>query len=262
VDQQTLQIQIKDLPLGSVGYFHVLESTNTEALRWIEEGAPHLSLVVADEQTSGRGRSGRKWYTVPGSALAFSLIIRAQESGSITTPRLTGLGALAVCDTLQNIYHLPAKIKWPNDVLIFGSKLAGVLVEAQWQGDEVLAAVVGIGINVARKSVPSQGDLDLPATSMETATGKPVDRWKLLRHVLEAFLERMQQLELDDFIQSWEANLVYRGQLVQLIEEGVEPITGLLLGLNRDGLLRVKLPGEEKLIFQAGDLKLRQVDRS
>jgi len=245
-----------------VGYFRVLESTNTEALHWIDVGAPHLSLIVADEQTSGRGRSGHKWYTVPGTALAFSLIIHAQESGPISAPRLTGLGALAVCDTVQNVYHLPAKIKWPNDVLIFGSKLAGVLVEAQWQGDEILSAVVGIGINVARKSVPSQGDLDLPATSMEAATGMPVDRWKLLRHVLAAFLQRMQQLESDDFIQAWEANLAYRGQQVQLIGEGVEPITGLLVGLNRDGFLRVKLPGEEKLIFQAGDLKLRQVDRS
>ncbi|MFL7890816.1 MAG: biotin--[acetyl-CoA-carboxylase] ligase [Anaerolineales bacterium] len=262
MDQQTLQVQLKDLPLGSVGYFPVLESTNTEALRRIEDGAPHLSLIVADEQTSGRGRRGRKWYTLPGSALAFSLILRAEESRPISASRLTGIGALAVCDTLQNIYDLPAKIKWPNDVLVFGSKLAGVLVEAQWQGDKVSSAVVGIGINVARKSVPSQGDLDLPATSVETAAGKPVDRWKLLRQVLLSFLERMPQLELDEFIQSWEAYLAYRGQMVQLIEEGVEPITGLLLGLNREGLLRLKLPGEEMLIFQAGDLKLRQVDRS
>lgn len=262
MDITTLQYQLADLQLGKVAYFSVLGSTNTEAIRRMEDGAPHLSLVVADEQTSGRGRSDRIWYTPPKVALSFSLIMRPERIGSISTPRLTGLGALAVCDVLQSDYGLPAEIKWPNDVLIAGSKLAGVLVEAQWQGDKIQSAVLGIGINVAPESVPSQGDLDFPATSVETVFGNSVDRWKLLKEVLVALLTRLPQLDQDDFIQAWEANLVYQQDLVQLIQGDAEPITGQLLGLSRDGFLNLRLLSGEEKLFQSGDIKLRQVDRS
>jgi len=142
VDLNTLQNQLADLPLGQVAYFRVVGSTNSEAMRWIEGGVPHLSLVAADEQTAGRGRSDRTWQTVPGAALAFSLVIRPPENGMISASRLTGLGALAVCDVLRSDYGLPAKIKWPNDVLCGGKKLAGVLVEAQWQADDIQSAVM------------------------------------------------------------------------------------------------------------------------
>lgn len=262
MDLNTLQNQLADLPLGQVAYFRVVGSTNSEAMRWIEGGAPHLSLVAADEQTAGRGRSGRTWYTSKGAALSFSLIIRPEQSESISPSRLTGLGALAVCDVLQTEYGLPAKIKWPNDVLCGGSKLAGVLVEAQWQGDEILSAVLGIGINVARESIPSQGELDFPATSVETVFGGSVDRWQLLKEVLAATLARLPQLGQDDFIEAWEANLAYRQELVQIIREDAEPVIGQILGLNREGFLKMRpLSGEEKL-FQSGEIKLRQVDRS
>lgn len=262
MDFTTLQHQLADLPLGKVAYFSVVGSTNSEAIRWIEDGAPHLSLVVADEQTSGRGRRDRIWYTPPRVALSFSLVMRPERIGALSAPRLTGLGALAVCDVLQADYGLPANIKWPNDVLIDGSKLAGVLVEAQWQGDKIQSAVLGIGINVARESVPSQGELDFPATSVETVFGGPVDRWKLLKEVLVALLARLPQLDQDEFIQAWEANLAYQQDLVQLIQEGAEPITGQLLGLDRDGFLKLRLLSGEEKLYQSGDLKLRLVDRS
>ncbi len=262
MDTIKLQEHLTDLPLGKVAYYPVLGSTNSEAGRWIEGGAPHLSLVAADEQTAGRGRSGRTWYTPEGTALSFSLVIRPELSRSISPSRLTGLGALAVCDVLQAEYGLPAKIKWPNDVLCGGKKLAGVLVEAQWQGDEILSAVLGIGINVARESIPSQGELDFPATSVETVFGGSVDRWQLLKEVLAATLARLPQLGQDDFIEAWEANLAYRQELVQIIREDAEPIIGQILGLNRAGYLKMRLLSGEEKVFQSGDIKLRQVDRS
>jgi len=240
----------------------VLGSTNTEGIRWAEEGVPNLSLVVTDEQTAGRGRSDRIWQTPPGVALAFSLIIRPEQNGVISTSRLTGLGALAVCDVLQSGYKVPAKIKWPNDVLVSDSKLAGVLVETVWQGDEIQSAVLGIGINVARNSVPSQEELDFPATSVEAVLRGTVDRWMLLKEVLEAILPRLPQLDQDRFIEVWEANLAFRGKQVQILRDGAEPDQGQIKGLNHEGFLRLRLSnGEEKLI-QSGDLKLRQVDRT
>ena len=262
MDLATLQSRLSDLPLGELAYFGVLDSTNEQALRWAQDGAPHLSLVVADEQTAGRGRSGRTWFTPPGAALAFSLILYPNELGSVPVPRITGLGALAVCDVLQNKYELMAQIKWPNDVLVGGSKLAGVLVEAHWHGDEIQAAVLGIGINVAPDSVPSERELDYPATCLEVVLGSPVDRWRLLEEVLAATLYRLSSLNQADFLQAWESNLAYQGQWVQLLKEGSEPVEGRLIGLESDGSLRLELSGGDEKSFQAGEVRLRKVDRS
>ena len=262
MDTIKLKERLADLSLGRVAYYPELGSTNTEGVIWAEEGAAHLSLIVADEQTAGRGRGERKWRTPPGVALAFSLVIRPGQNMAISTSRLTGLGALAVCDVLQSVYKLPAKIKWPNDVLVRDSKLAGVLVETVWQGNEILSSVLGIGINVARNSVPSQEDLDFSATSVNAVLGSTVDRWMLLKEVLEAILTRLLQLDQDGFLEDWEANLAFRGKPVQILRDGAEPDQGQIQGLNHEGFLRLRLSnGEEKLV-QSGDLKLRQVDRT
>jgi len=263
MDLNTLQECLSGLPLGSLSYFDSLGSTNVQAMHWIEAGAPHLSLVVANEQTAGRGRQGRRWHTRPGGALAFSLVLRADMLGAYSTSsRLTGLGALAVCDALHEEYALPAKIKWPNDVLVGGRKLAGVLVEASWQGEEFKSAVVGIGINVALDSVPPDGELEFPATSVEAALGNPIDRWMLLRAVLEAFITWLPHWESAKFLQSWDEHLAYRHDWVQLIRGGREPVVGRLLGLGEDGSLQLALPSGKVVAFPTGDVSLRIVDRS
>ena len=258
MDLRALQSILADLPLGSLAYFNVLDSTNAQAERWVEDGVPHLSLVVADEQTAGRGRSGRAWFTPRGAGLAFSLILRPEQIESASIPRLTGLGALAVCEVLQSKYDLQAQIKWPNDVLVGGRKLTGVLVEADWQGDEIRSAVLGIGINVAPDSVPPESE----ATCVETALGSPIDRWTLLREVLRVLLSRLLDIDQDEFLQAWEGNLVYQREWVQLLREGSEPVIGRLLGLRSDGSLRMALPNGEEVFFQAGEIHLRKFDRS
>lgn len=231
-------------------------------MRLAEEGTPHLSLVVADGQTAGRGRNERTWHTYPGVALAFSLVLRPNRDMQSFIPRFPGLGGLAVCDVLQTKYHLPAEIKWPNDVLVERRKLAGVLTESQWRGDQIQYVVLGIGINVARKSVPSQGALDFPATSVAAAYGEQVDRWLLLREVLEALITRLPQLDQDGFIADWEANLAMRGEMVQIMKDGIELEHGKLLGLTEAGYLKLKLGNGEEITIQCGDVKLRQVDRT
>ncbi len=258
MDLRALQSILADLPLGSMAYFNVLDSTNAQAERWVENGAPHLSLVVADEQTAGRGRSGRTWFTPPGAGLAFSLVLRPEQIESASIPRLTGLGALAVCEVLQSKYDLQAQIKWPNDVLVGGRKLTGVLVEADWQGDEIRSAVLGIGINVAPGSVPPGSE----ATCVETVIGSPIDRWTLLREVLRVLLSRLLGIDQDEFLQAWEGNLAFQMEWVQLLREGSEPVVGRLLGMRSDGSLRMALPNGEEVFFQAGEIRLRKFDRS
>ena len=178
---------MKNLPLGGIRWFHQVSSTNDEAANWIKTGCDDLSLVIADEQTAGRGRGGRRWFTPPGSALAFSVVLRVDDQINRildlqSTARLNGLGALAVCLALQNKYSLLAKIKWPNDVLVNGKKLAGILTETDWVGNELTAVVIGIGINVATESIPP-ADWDAnnphpyPATSVESQFYSTVNRW-------------------------------------------------------------------------------------
>ena len=260
MDTIALQDHLADLRLGKIAFYSTLDSTNSDALRMAEGGIQDLSLIVADEQTSGRGRGDRRWHTPAGAALAFSLVLRPGPNRELPTTRLVGLGALGVCDVLQNVYRLPAKIKWPNDVLVEGRKLAGILVESQWQGSAMQFAVLGIGINVARNSVPSQGEVDFPATSIESAAGSSVDRWQLLKDVLEAILERLAKHNQDGFIQEWEANLAYQGKLVEITKDGAEAVRGSILGLSQAGFLRLLLADGEERLIQSGDFKLRQVD--
>src|SRR5512141_2769024 len=110
-----LSAALAGLPLGGLRFFTTIGSTNDEALAWAAEGAPDQSLVVADEQTAGRGRAGRRWHTPPGAALAISLILRPTPVERTLPARTTGLAALAItqCCTAMN---LQASIKWPNDV--------------------------------------------------------------------------------------------------------------------------------------------------
>lgn len=260
MDTTRLQNHLADLRLGKIEFYPTLDSTNSEAVRMAGEGVQELSLVVADEQSAGRGRGDRAWLTPAGGALAFSLVLRPGQNLDISTTRLVGLGALGLCDVLKNVYRLPAAIKWPNDVLVEGRKLAGILVESQWQGSEIQFAVLGIGINVARNSVPSQGEVDFPATSVEQAAGESVDRWQLLKEVLEAILERLPELNQDGFIMDWENNLAFQEELVEITLEGAQAMRGRIQGLNQDGYLRLRLLDGEEQLIQFGDVRLRQVD--
>ncbi len=262
MDLSTLRTHLSDLPLGQVVYFDLLDSTNTQALRWAEEGVPHLSLVVADEQTAGRGRRGRSWFTPPGAALAFSLVLKPEALGPVLVPRLTGLGALAVCEVLQRAYGIEAQIKWPNDVLVGGEKLAGVLVETHWLGGDIQCVVLGIGINIAPDSIPPESEVDFPATCVEISLGRPVNRWAVLKEVLEALLGWLPIIDQAAFLQAWESNLAYQLESVQLIMEDSKPIEGRLIGLRRDGSLRMELPNGDEKYFQTGEVHLRKVDKT
>src|SRR5512134_3605246 len=143
MNQNELKKALAKLPLGDVRYFDSIGSTNNEALAWATSGAKDLSLVIADEQTAGRGRLDRKWLTPKGTALAFSLILCPTAGEKLHLTRIVGLAALAVADALRT-RGLAAQIKWPNDVLLNDSKVAGILIESVWSGDEPDCVVIGI----------------------------------------------------------------------------------------------------------------------
>ena len=156
-------------------FFESIGSTNDEAMAWADAGAEDWSLVVADQQTQGRGRLGRHWVTNPGAALAFSLVLRPSREEMAFASLFSPLGGMGVASALEEI-GLAALVKWPNDVLLNRRKVCGILGEAAWTGDRLNGMVLGIGVNVASESVPPAGELLFPATCVEAELGRPLDR--------------------------------------------------------------------------------------
>src|ERR1041384_139030 len=206
-----LKKTLAKLPLGEIKYFDSIGSTNDEALAWAASDAEDLSLVIADEQTAGRGRLDRKWFTPKGTALAFSLILRPTAAEKSYLSRIVGLAALAVVDALRT-RGLVAQVKWPNDVLLNGHKVAGILVESVWSGEEVDCVVIGIGINVLKEAVPPAEYLQFPATSLEESLGADVDREQILNDILAGLIALRPHLGSDPFMASWGNVLAYRGE--------------------------------------------------
>jgi BirA family biotin operon repressor/biotin-[acetyl-CoA-carboxylase] ligase len=260
MDQHALDQVLADLPLGPMRYFQQIGSTNDEAYLWAKEGTPDLSVIVADEQTAGRGRGQRQWHTPAGGGLAFSVIIHPEGMDDYENiPRLAGLGALAVTQALKKKYNLPAQIKWPNDVLVNHRKLAGILGEAHWTGNRLSALILGIGVNVSPESVPQ--DVDYPATCVETVFGAHIDRLDLLHNILAELITWRSKLTSREIIKAWESELAFRDEWIQLVTEGEPMLVGLILGLQPDGSLKMRTPNNEVMIIRAGEIHLRPVDK-
>jgi BirA family biotin operon repressor/biotin-[acetyl-CoA-carboxylase] ligase len=236
-DEAAIRAALRELPLGGLRVYRTIGSTNDEALAWAAQGAADLSVVVSDEQTSGRGRSGRNWATPAGSAIAASVIIQGATANR-RHGRLAGLGALAIAEACD-VYGLRAKIKWPNDVLLNGRKVGGVLVEIRWHGDLMESAVIGMGINILRGSAPRAGDVAFPATCIEDELGRPADRLGVLRATVASLISWLARLQSDEFLKAWEERLAFRGGVVTLRRDSQPPIVGSVEGLEGDGSLRL-----------------------
>lgn len=252
------------LPVGDFGhilhFYKRIGSTNDEAKKLAAKGAAHGTLIVAEEQTEGRGRAGRTWRTPTGSAVAMSLILRPEVPSSSQVGELTVLGAMAVVDALESL-GVQSWIKWPNDVLVSGGKAAGVLVENGWVDDQMQYAVIGIGINVQKDALQHAEEFDFPAACIEDEMGAEVDRLELIRRVLAALSAHYGTLGTGDLIKAWERNLAYKGTMVTVQGEQMNS-TGKLLGITDQGQLRLQLFTGEVLKIGVGGQQLRPVDRS
>ena len=256
MNENSLKKHLAKLNLGGLRYFDSIGSTNDEALAWAATGAKDFSLVVADEQTQGRGRLDRKWFTPKGSAIAMSLILRPAAPMRAHLSRTVGLAALSMADACLRLGLTP-KIKWPNDILLDGKKTAGILVETVWSGDETDSLVIGMGINVSTSSVPPVESLKFPATSLEDSLGAAPGREEIISLVLSAILYWREQIGSDGFIKAWEEKLAFRGEAVQIRAGGEESTHGVLDGLESDGSLRLRDEHDKFVIVRFGDVSLR-----
>lgn len=196
---------------GSMGrHVHWLESTastNDVAARLAESGAEEGTIVVAERQTAGRGRHGRVWFSPPGAGLYVSVIVRpASDESNDENPAalLTLASGVAIAEAVRAVTGLPAEIKWPNDVLIGGRKLAGILAEAAVQAGTLQFVVVGFGVNLQPAAYPPE--LAPRVTSIEAETSRPADRAVLVAEILAAMGERCADLRagrFDAILSAW-----------------------------------------------------------
>jgi BirA family biotin operon repressor/biotin-[acetyl-CoA-carboxylase] ligase len=257
VDEKAFRKALEELPVGELRYYATTGSTNDLALAWSTEGARDLSVVFADYQTTGRGRRGRKWHTPPGTALAVSVILRPSEAEreAFRSPHFSGLGALATCYALERA-GLNAQIKWPNDVLVSRRKIAGILAEAVWTGEDVDSVVIGMGVNVLQAAVPPEEATMFPATSVE-AEGGSTDRPKLLHDLLAGLIALRPKVGSADFAAAWDAALAFKGETVRVWRDEGQSLTGTLAGLEADGSLRLVLPDGSLQSVNLGEVHLR-----
>lgn len=234
--------------------FDSLPSTNLEAAKRATEGASEGLCVVANEQTAGRGRLQRQWISPKGAGLYFSILLRPRIDQT-TWPLITLMTAVAMHDALLDACALETDIKWPNDILVNGKKLCGILAETI-ETSMGRAVVVGVGINLTNKSFPDE--LISIATSVEAATGKSPEREAVLETFVNCFAGNYQLLQKpagpDGIVAAWCARSSYaQGKRIR-VADGDESLVGITRGLERDGALRVETDGGEIRIVRAGDV--------
>ena len=236
------------------------ESTNRDVQRFIAEGVKY-PLVVSEYQTGGKGRRGRTWVSPYAANLYFSL--GWPFSGGVAA--LEGLSlavGLAVHDALRSLGVEGVSLKWPNDILLNGRKLAGILIEIGGDLSGDCAAVIGIGLNV-NMPVDSASAIDQPWTDLSELRAKGVSRSEILSTVVNQLTDMLAEFELKGFaplVNRWESANAYQNEVVRLII-GDKEILGSCSGVDASGALRLLTEAGEQ-VFQGGEVSLRGVSNA
>ncbi|MCC6961685.1 MAG: biotin--[acetyl-CoA-carboxylase] ligase [candidate division Zixibacteria bacterium] len=233
-------------------------STNTLAHKYAERGQPEGTLIIAERQTAGKGRLGRTWHSPAGCGLYFSLILRPPISPA-QAPGISLITALAIVEAIRASSKLKAQLKWPNDVLCEGCKVAGVLTELAAELDRVRYVVVGIGINVNHQAEDFPPALRDKAGSLRQLVGAPIDRIKLLQLVLSRFefnYQRFVRSGLKDAVKSIRRYSAVLGKPVSFQING-EHRSGRAVDIDGNGLLVVEVNGKT-MTLGSGEISLAE----
>ncbi|MFZ5826408.1 MAG: biotin--[acetyl-CoA-carboxylase] ligase [Bacillota bacterium] len=243
----------------TVEYRESVGSTNEVAKQLARAGGPEGLLVIADEQTAGKGRLGRAWSTPRGSALAMSLILRPALP-PYHAPRITLAAAVAVCEAVREVAGLPAGIKWPNDVQIAGRKFCGILTEMEAEMDRVAFVVLGIGLNVHLKHDEMDPAFRESATSLAMAGAPGLRRAALVQAVmarLEEVYDHLTAGRFDRVLDRWRALSVTLGAPVRALSVTGELVAeGLAEDVDAEGALIIQLADGSRRRVVAGEVTM------
>ena len=246
-------------PFYDLRFFHSIGSTNDYLKSEAENGAPEGLVAAAEIQTKGRGRSGRNWATAPGEAAAFSILLRPDvrpERVSSVTPLL----GLSAARAMRGMTGLPLMIKWPNDIVIGGRKICGILTEAGASNGRINYAVAGIGVNVNTKSFPAE--LRDRATSLAIEAGRTFSVGDAVGEILLEFRKDYRDFiaeggDLSFIKNEYDSLLAGRGDTVR-IEDPRGPYTAVCVGMDGAGRLEVERDGE-RILIDAGEVSVRGI---
>lgn len=240
-------------------YFDKIDSTNIEAKRQAEAGAPEGLLVVADSQMDGRGRRGRSWEAPEGVNIYMTLLLRPSflpEQASMVTLVM----ALSTAQAIRRVSNLPAVIKWPNDIVVNGKKVVGILTELTMETDYIQYLVCGVGINVNQKKFSPV--ISEHATSLYLEGGKAFRRAELIAAVMERFEENYEifcrQGDMYGLLGAYNELLVNCQKQVRILDPKGE-YEGVALGINRKGELLVKKADGTQEAVYAGEVSVRGI---
>ena len=239
-------------------YYDETDSTNVRASRLAEEGAEHGTLVVADQQDAGKGRRGRGWSSLPGTGIFMTLILKPELNPS-NASMLTLVTALATARALRRVVNVPALIKWPNDLVVNGKKICGMLTEMSAQFDYINNIVIGIGINVHNESFPEE--IEKTASSLLLECGHRFHR----ADIIEAFLEEFEAAyevylkteDMEGLQQDYNELLVNMNRQVRVLDPK-EPFEGKAMGITKKGELIVDTWESRKLV-SSGEVSVRGI---
>lgn len=237
-------------------YVEETASTNDDVMRLVMDGAPHGTAVYAGTQRQGRGRQGRAWHSPKDRNLALSVAIVGERFAS-SLPLLPLAVGVAMAELLEAEFQLPVQLKWPNDLLVDGKKLGGILCEGAQVGVRFLGAVAGVGVNLNIEHDELPEDLRGRATSVRIEGGElvalePFAATARLRIVEEA--ETLASGGRDALIARWQRRDVTRGREVEVLQTAE---VGVAEGIERDGGLRVRMPDGRLSVVRSGEVHLR-----
>lgn len=246
-------------PRGEWSVLETVDSTNSACRRLAMEGAPDGTVVMSDCQTAGRGRRGRSFQSPAGMGVFFSVLWRPGCTPDRLFP-LTALSAVAVCRAIERTCGVRPQIKWPNDLVLSGRKVAGILTEMALEGESGLVdhAVVGIGMNVHQKAADFEGDVAQIATSLDAALGKTVCRGELAAALLEEMdtLRREVLFAPGKWLEAYRRDCLNIGKTVRLIgQDGQQQVTAVDID-EQFGLVVCHEDGTEETV-RSGEVSVR-----
>lgn len=234
-------------------YFPVCDSTQTVAVEKAREDAPHGTVIITEKQTAGRGRLDRAWDSSANKGIWMSVIIRPEITPQYAA-QFTLVSAVAITRAIEDVTNCSPKIKWPNDLLINGRKVTGILTELQAEMDRVQSIIIGIGVNVNQDTETFDESVQSIATSLKMELGKEVDRAELVAKIL-FYLEKYADMYVEHGFEPikliWESYNCTIGQRIRanLLRESLE---GVAIGITNDGVLQLQLDnGEIRGIYSA-----------
>lgn len=235
-------------------HFFRTDSTNRVAMELGYAGEPEGTLIVAEEQTAGRGRAGREWHSERGTGIYVTVLLRPKLA-PVQAPLLTMMAGLSARAAIQAQTALAIDLKWPNDLMLAGKKVGGILTEMHAEPSQVRFVIVGIGINVNQEKFPSE--LAATATSLRAESGKAHSRMELLVRLLREFETDYNRFLRDGpahVTQAFQSASSYaHGKRVR-VTNGVEAFWGTTAGLSPEGLLRVEREDGNVVTVIAGDV--------